>query len=193
MINVVSGTKPCELFTSERRRIVGDYSILDPMSGKRLVYSRSSIVASDEAVWVIATLTHSENAFTKYILHSTKKGASIVYKIMQPRSRGLGVFPRMQKCFGGQNRQNKIEPFFQDQHQCVATKPNYGPVPSLKWFLGGCHVILSWAVHTSVVGLVTPQPHRMRPSSTLSSSFLLKNGNTSTVHVISRSLSQYSG
>jgi len=50
MINVVSGTKPCELFTSERRRIVGDYSILDPMSGKRLVYSRSSIVASDEAV-----------------------------------------------------------------------------------------------------------------------------------------------
>ena len=50
MINVVSGTKPCELFTSERRRIVGDYSILDPTSGKRLVYSRSSIVASDEAV-----------------------------------------------------------------------------------------------------------------------------------------------
>ena len=65
---------------------------------------------------MIATLTHSENALAKYILHSTKKGASIVYQMMQPRSRRLGVFPRMQKCFGGQNRQNKIEPFFQDQH-----------------------------------------------------------------------------
>ena len=27
---------------------------------------------------------------------------------------------------------NEIELFFQEQHQCLATKPNYGPVPSLK-------------------------------------------------------------
>ena len=116
-------------------------------------------------------------------IHCTKNSAmaSIIY--MQPRSRGVGVFSRLQKCFGGQNRQNKIEPFFQDQHQCLATKTNYGPVRSLKWYLGGCHVILSWPVHASVVGLVTLQPHRMHPSSTLSSSFLLKNGNTSAVYV----------
>ena len=146
------------------------------------MWCRSSIVDSDEAVWVIATLMHSESAFTKYILHSTKKGASIVY--VQPRLRGLGVFPRMQMCFGEQNRQNKIEPFFQDEHQCLATKPNYGPVPSLKWFLGGCHVTLSWLFHASVVGLVTIQSHRINPSSTLTSSFLLKNGNNSAVHVL---------
>ena len=31
MINVVSGTNPCKLFTSERRCIVRDYSIFDLM------------------------------------------------------------------------------------------------------------------------------------------------------------------
>ena len=182
MINVASGTKPCKLFTSERGSIVRHYSLLDRMSGKHVEYSRCLVVAPDEAVWVIATLTHSENAFTKYIWHSTKRGASIVY--MQPRSRGLEVFPRVQKCFGGKT-DNNIEPFFQDQHQCLATKPRYGPVPLLKWFLGGCHVILSWPVHASMVRLVTLQPHRMHPSSTLSSSFLLKNGSNSAVHVLS--------
>ena len=48
MINVVSGTKPCKLFTSERRHIARDYSILDPMRGKDVV--------------AIATWTHLENA-----------------------------------------------------------------------------------------------------------------------------------
>ena len=83
---------------------------------------------------MIATLTHLENASTTILfkIHCTKNSAmaSIIY--MQPRSRGVGVFSRMQKCFGGQIRQNKIEPFFQDQHQCLATKTNYGPVRSLK-------------------------------------------------------------
>ena len=78
MINVVYGTKPCKLSSSERRCIVRDYSILDPMSGINILWCRSSIVDSDETVGVIATLTHSEKAFTKYILDSTKKGASIV-------------------------------------------------------------------------------------------------------------------
>ena len=41
MISVVSGTKPCKLFTSERRCIVGDYSILDPMQRAKKVVSDS--------------------------------------------------------------------------------------------------------------------------------------------------------
>ena len=122
------------------------------------MWCRSSIVDSHEAVWVIATLTHSEIAFTKY-----GGGGQVTWFLTH----------------------NEIEPFFQDQHGCFATKPNYGPVPSLKWFLGGCYVIISWPVHALLVGLVTLQPHRMHPSSTLSSSFLLKNGNTSAVHVLS--------
>ena len=41
---------------------------------------------------MIATLTHLENASTLY----QKGGQHSLY--MQPRSRGLGVFPRVQKC-----------------------------------------------------------------------------------------------
>ena len=41
MVNVVSGTKPCKLFTSERRCIVRDYSILDPMQCAKKVMSDS--------------------------------------------------------------------------------------------------------------------------------------------------------
>ena len=41
VINVVSGTKPCKLFTSERRCIVRDYSILDPMQCAKKAVSDS--------------------------------------------------------------------------------------------------------------------------------------------------------
>ena len=41
MINVVSGTNPCKLFTSERRCIVRDYSIFDPMQRAKKVVSDS--------------------------------------------------------------------------------------------------------------------------------------------------------
>ena len=83
---------------------------------------------------------------------------------------------------------NKIEPFFQDEHQCLATKLNYRPVPSF------IKVIPDWvSCNSSMTCLClsggTSNPTAPQNASILntycSSSFLLKNGSNSAVHVLS--------